>query len=121
VRYRLLIVLGLFVVLDAAGIGLLLSRQGALPGDEALRQCQGQDPGARTSQEIGDCVRSKTYPRSTGRSAAVVAVPLVLGGTAVVSVALVIKRTPRLLRCPHCEEDNPEEASACAHCGQPLR
>lgn len=118
-RSRVLLVLAVFVVVDAAGIGLLLTRQEPAGGADAIEQCR-SEVRSQAPQDQGACIRKEIYPRETGTSRLVVAVPLVLGLTAIVSIGYALGRGPRPNACPVCRGDAGPTDVDCPHCGYPL-
>jgi hypothetical protein len=108
------------VVAFATVIGLILVRQRALSFEQASRLCQQQDPGD-TPDGTAACVRSKQYPRTSPTSKVVVLVPLVLGGTAVVTVAIAGRRRPGGSSCPVCATELTPTDESCIRCGYPVR
>jgi hypothetical protein len=120
VRLRVLFVLAAFVLADAVGIGLLLSRQGPETAQDALTQCQSQvrstDP-----RELGPCLRQKVSRRDVGTSRGVILVPLVLGAGAIVGIGIVLRAGVRAGEaCPVCGAEVTAEDAACGACGYPL-
>src|SRR2546422_11498605 len=78
VRAGVLLVLAVFVVIDAAGIGLLLARQGPKSPEQAVAACRREVP-SNSPQDQGACIRRMTSARDVPATHLVLLVPLFLG------------------------------------------
>ena len=118
-RLRLLLVLAVFAVLDAFGIGLLLAKQGPQTADEAFKRCQLQVH-STVPAELGPCLRQTVSQRDVGHSRLVVGVPLILGASALIGVAFVLRGRPPADACPVCRAELHPSDVECAQCRYPL-
>lgn len=118
-KSRALVVLLALVIAFGGLIGLILTRSRPLSFEEAARLCQAQDP-HDSPAGIAACIRAKQQPRPLPTSKAVLLVPLVLGGGAVLVLGLVGRRRPGGPTCPRCGTESVPGDEACVRCGHSL-